>query len=401
MSLTRVGIIGAGPAGVFTALSVNDFGSADVTVFDYQEPLKTLLPTGGGRCNFSHFETDIKTFAGFYPRGAKFMLSVLSRFDMNDTVDYFESIGIKSYVQNDNRIFPISDSAKTTAEILVKRAELSGVKFKKERVNHIFNDGENFVISTERDDYKFEKLVLATGGKNFKLAMRLKHKIITPTFTLAPLEIAETEFYKLSGLTLKDVWIKVFFENKKILNIAGDMLFTRNSVSGPVIFTISSICAYDKYSEKNPLELKINLAKQNMQYMEAYTEEFKANNPRTAIKNSFSEFCPKNLFELILEKNNIDPLKQIAQMNKKEKEIILKNLTEFTLHVTEKVIGAGIITAGGVDTNEINPTTMESKIVPNLYFAGEMINVDGFTGGYNLQECWSTARVVAMNILKD
>ena len=197
MKYKEVGIIGGGPAGIFAALSVRDFYNVDVTVIDFKKHLSTLLPTGGGRCNFSHFETDIKTFAGFYPRGAKFMLSVLSRFDMNDTVDYFENIGIKSYVQNDNRIFPISDSAKTTAEILVKRAELSGVKFKKERVNHIFHDGENFIVSTERDDYKFEKLVLATGGKNFKLAIRLKHKIITPTFTLAPIEIAETEFYKL------------------------------------------------------------------------------------------------------------------------------------------------------------------------------------------------------------
>lgn len=400
MSLPKVGIIGAGPAGVFAALSVCDFFQTEVLVLDWQEPLKTLLPTGGGRCNFSYFETDIKTFASYYPRGSKFLLSVFSRFSMNDTVDYFERIGIKSYVQNDNRIFPISDSAKTMAKILLNRAELAGIKFKKERVNNIYKDGDNFVVSTQYKDYVFEKLILATGGKNFKLARKLGHKIITPVFTLAPLEIAETQYYSLSGLTLKDVWIKVFFENKKLLNISGDLLFTRNSISGPVIFKISSICAYEKYSNDNPLELKINLSKQSLQYLENYTEEFKQNNPRTTIKNSFTDFCPKKLFEMILEENNIDETKQIAQMTNAEKNVILKNLTEFTLHVTEKVIGAGIVTAGGVDTKEINSSTMESKLIPNLYFAGEMINVDGFTGGFNLQNCWSTARVAAMNLFE-
>ena len=246
MTFTDVGIIGAGPAGVFTALSIRDFYNVNVTIFDWQNPLTTLFPTGGGRCNFSYFETDIKTFASYYPRGSKFLLSVFSRFSMNDTVDYFENIGIKSYVQNDNRIFPVSDSAKTTAQILLQRANILGVKFKKERVNKIIHDGENFVISTQYDDYKFKKLVLATGGKNFKLPMRLGHKIITPTFTLAPLEIAETQYYKLTGLSIKDVWIKVFFEGKKLLNISGDMLFTRNSISGPIIFKISSVCAYEK-----------------------------------------------------------------------------------------------------------------------------------------------------------
>ena len=397
----NVGIIGAGPAGVFAALSVRDFYNADVTVFDWQDPLTTLLPTGGGRCNFSYFETDIRTFASYYPRGSKFMISILNNFSMNDTVDYFENIGIKSYVQNDNRIFPISDSARTTAEILLHRGNILGIKFRKERVNHIFHDGENFVVSTQYDSYKFKKLILATGGKNFKLARKFGHKIIKPAFTLAPLEIAETQYYKLTGLSLKDVWIKVFFDNKKVLNIAGDMLFTRNSISGPVVFKISSICVYENYSEKNPLELKINIAKQNLQYMENYTEDFKHNNSRTCIKNAFTQFCPKNLLEIILEENRIDGTKQIAQMTKKEKDIILKNLTEFTLHVTDKVNGAGIVTAGGVDTNEINPTTMESRLVPNLYFAGEMINVDGFTGGFNLQNCWSTARVAAMNLFYD
>ncbi len=399
--MRRVGVVGAGPAGVFAALSVRDYHNADVVVFDWQEPLTTLFPTGGGRCNFSYFETDVKTFSGYYPRGAKFLLSGLTRFGMNDTVDYFEAIGIKSYVQNDNRIFPISDSAKTTAEILLQRGNILGIKFKKERVNNIFKDDKKFILSTENDDYSFDKIILATGGKNFKLARKMGHKIISPRFTLAPLEIAEKRYYDLSGLSLKDVWIKVFFEGKKILNIAGDMLFTINSISGPVIFKISSICVYDNYSKDNPLELQINIAKQSMQYLENYIENFREDNPRTSIRNSFNDFCPKSLFDMILIDNGIDPTKQIAQMTKKEKNIILENLTALKIHVTDKVNGAGIVTAGGVDTNEINPKNMESKIVEGLFFSGEMINVDGFTGGFNLQNCWTTARIAGMNVFID
>jgi len=399
--MSSVGIVGAGPAGVFAALSVRDFFNADVVVFDWQEPLTTLFPTGGGRCNFSYFETDVKTFAGYYPRGSKFLLSGLTRFGMNDTVDYFEAIGIKSYVQNDNRIFPISDSAKTTAEILLHRGNILGIKFKKERVNNIFNNGQKFILSTENGDYEFDKIILASGGKNFKLARKFGHKIISPRFTLAPLEIAEKCYYELSGLSLKDVWIKVFFEGKKLLNIAGDMLFTRNSISGPVVFKISSICVYDDFSKDKPLELQINVAKQSLQFLENYVENFKADNPRTSIRNSFNEFCPKSLFDIILINNGIDPTKQIAQMTKKEKHIILENLTALKIHITDKVNGAGIVTAGGVDTNEINPKTMESKLVKGLYFAGEMINVDGFTGGFNLQNCWTTARIAGMSVLED
>lgn len=400
-SNTDIGIIGAGPAGVFAALSVRDFYNVNVTVFDWQEPLKTLLPTGGGRCNFSFFETDNKTFASYYPRGSKFLLSILSRFNMNDTVDYFEKIGIKSYVQADNRIFPISASAKVMAEILLQRGNILGIKFIKQRVSHVFHDGENFVISTFDKDFKFKKLILATGGKNFKLARAFKHKIITPALTLAPLEIAETEYYNLSGLTLKDIWVKVFFNGKKILNLAGDMLFTRNSISGPLVFKISSCCVYDKYSLENPLELQINLAGQNITYIDNFITDFRNNSPKVSIKNSFGAFCPKNLFDKILESKNIDGAKQIGQMTNKEKEIILENLTAFKLHVTGKVIGTGIVTAGGVDTDQINASTMESKIIPGLFFAGEMINVDGFTGGFNLQNCWSTARVAAMNLFKE
>lgn len=400
-SNTDVGIIGAGPAGVFAALSVRDFYNVNVTVFDWQDALTTLLPTGGGRCNFSYFETDNKTFASYYPRGSKFLLSVFSRFNMNDTVDYFENIGIKSYVQSDNRIFPISDSSRVMAEILLKRGNILGIKFIKKRVSHVFHDGENFVVSTQDGDYKFKKLILATGGKNFKLARSFKHKIVRPTFTLAPLEIAEKEYYELSGLSLKDVWVKVFLDGKKLLNLAGDILFTRNSISGPLVFKISSCCAYEDYSEQNPLELQINLVGQNYAYLDNFITDFKDKSPKVSIKNSFSPFCPKKLFEKILENNNIDGMKQIAQMTNKEKDIILDNLTAFKLHVTGKVLGTGIVTAGGVDTDEIDSATMESKLVPNLFFAGEMINVDGFTGGFNLQNCWSTARVAAMSLFKE
>jgi hypothetical protein len=397
--MNSVCIVGAGPAGVFSALTIRDYFNADVVVFDEKEPLETLIPTGGGRCNFSYFETDIKSFADYYPRGAKFLLSGLYTFGMNDTVDYFESIGIKSYVQNDNRIFPISDSSKVMAKILCKRAEILGIIFQKERVRDIVKKGKKFIIYTTKHQYTFDKVIIATGGKSFELAEKLGHSIVLPQKTLAPLEIEEIEYYNLSGLSLQGVWIKVFFENKKILNVAGDMLFTKNSISGPVIFKISSLCAYDKYTKENPLELQINIAKQNLQYLTNYINEYRDSNPRTTIRNAFNSFCPKSLFDIILRLNNIDETKQIAQMTKKEKDIILENLTSLKLHVNRQVPNSGIVTAGGVNTKEINSKTMESKIEEGIFFAGETINIDGFTGGFNLQNCWTTGRIAGMNVL--
>lgn len=396
-----IAIIGAGPAGVFAAMNIADDSTASVYVFDGKKPLTTLLPTGGGRCNLSYYEPDISEFVMNYPRGAKFLFSVFNRFDMNDTVDKFEQYGIKTYVQADNRIFPVSDSSQITAEILLKRAKLQGINFIKETVNSVTTENAIFTVVSDKNSYNFKKIILATGGKNFDIAQSLGHKIISPAASLVPLKIKEKSFYDLSGLSLKNVSIKAFFNGKKIASTHADMLFTAKSLSGPGIFKISSDCAFTEFSLKNPLVLKINVTGKTPIEAEDFISNCIKKHPRMLLKNILSLLIPQSLALKLLEHGNVNPDKEITHLSNAEKRKIVELLTELCLTVTSRDKAARIVTAGGVNLDEINAKTMESKIVPGLYFAGELINADGYTGGFNLQLCWSTAYICAKNIISE
>ena len=180
---------------------------------------------------------------------------------------------------------------------------------------------------------------------------------------------------------------------KKKYNCSGDILFTHKSISGPCIFKISSLTAYEEISLNNPLEIELRLSDLKCEEIENIIKE----NSKKTVKNVFSSFVPENFITVILEKNNIDSNKQAAQLKKTEKEILIQSIISLKLHVTGRIKDSEIVTAGGVDLDEVNSKTMESKILNGLYFIGEVLNIDGFTGGFNLQNCWSTAYICSMN----
>jgi len=398
MKYKEVAIIGGGPAGLFAALSVCDFYNVDVTVFDYKNHLSTLLPTGGGRCNLSYYDTDFMSFAKNFPRGEKFLLSVFSSFGMSETIDYFENIGIKTYVQEDNRIFPISDSSKITAEILLKRAKLLGINLKKGHVKSVKKINEFFGVETDESSEYFKKIIIATGGKSFELAKSLGHNIVPPKPSLCPLKIFESDFYSLSGLSIRDVDAVVEFQNKRISKLKGDILFTEDSISGPLAFSVSSVCACLDYSETKPVTVKMNISNLSEEQLNEFFDNAKIKTPKISIKNAVSVICPRNLAKVILDFCEIDDMKQVANVSKREFQKLIQNLSALELNVYGKKENLAMVTAGGVDLKEVNSKTMASKIVEDLYFAGEVLNIDGFTGGFNLQNCWSTARAAARNL---
>ena len=184
-----------------------------------------------------------------------------------------------------------------------------------------------------------------------------------------------------------------FKMGKKKYNCSGDVLFTHKSISGPCIFKISSLTAYEEISLNNPLEIELRLSDSNYEEIENIIKE----NSKKTVKNVFSSFVPENFISVVLEKNNIDSNKQAAQLKKTEKEILIHSITSLKLHVIGRIKDSEIVTAGGVDLDEVNSKTMESKILNGLYFIGEVLNIDGFTGGFNLQNCWSTAYICSMN----
>ncbi len=367
----RVAIAGGGPAGCICAYYLqNDF---EVTVFDISSPLRTLLPTGGGKCNLCHAEYDFKELAKNYPRGEKFLYSVFSKFSTADTVDFFEKIGVNTYTREDMRIFPVSNSSKDVREKFLKA--LGKVRFVKEevlRINPSALPCEKHSVVTNMGAYKADYVVVATGGHaSYELIKLLKHKIIEPKPALTGL-VTKEDFSKLSGVSINDI------------------LFTHKGISGPKVYEISSVNARKNF----PYELSFNFVGD----IDLQTEL--NNNPHKSIKNLLSDFVVKSFAEFILHGLNINPDEKCHRIDGRTRDRILDKLQNFTVTAIKPVPDGEVVTAGGVCLDEINPKTMESKLVPNIYFCGEVMDIDGFCGGFNLQNCWSTGFIAANSIIK-
>lgn len=357
------------------------------TLFDFSKPLRTLLYTGGGRCNLAYAEYDFKDLTKFYPRGEKFLYSIFSKFSTADTINFFKQIGIETYAQNDLRIFPISNSAKNVREKFLN--SLKNCKFKKEKVlgvNVEINKEENeFLLKTETNSYYFDRIVIAIGGHcGFSIAQDLGHTIIEPKPALTGL-ITTEDFKPLQGVSIKNVDAQIFYNGKKFAQTQDDLLFTPNGISGPLAYKISSTCARLEYNQQNPLLIKIDFVQKELDFQKMLNS-----NPKKDIKNLVAEFIPKSLAEYILKKHNIDLNLKCHAVDSKTRDLILKALLEFEINAVSPEKEGEIVTSGGVCLDEINPKTMESKQVEGLYFCGEVMDIDGFCGGFNLQNCWST-----------
>jgi hypothetical protein len=365
-----VAIIGGGPAGCICAKYLQDFG-IEVSIFDKGKPLRTLLPTGGGRCNLTHAQYDFKDLAKNYPRGEKFLYSVFSRFGVGDTIDFFDRIGIKTYTQDDNRIFPQSNSSKDVQYKLLK--SIGKCRFIRENVEFIEYKDDFYKIGTNKSSYAFDIVVIAIGGhSNFKLLENLKIPIIEPTQALVGLTTKE-DFSTIAGVSIKDV------------------LFTHKGVSGPYIYKLSSINARKSF----PYTIVLNL-NDILDFQEKLNS-----NPHKEIKNLLGQIIPKSLAEWILKDLGIDIETPCHKINGKVRDKIQNRISKFEITVTGKVPDGEVVTCGGVDLKSVNSKTLSSKLFPNLYFCGEVLDIDGFCGGFNLQNCWSSGFVVADSIIKN
>lgn len=402
-----VAIIGAGTAGCTCAYYASK--NADVTLFEASSPLHTLLCTGGGRCNLAYAEYDFKELAKFYPRGEKFLYSVFSQFSTADTIDFFKEIGVETYTQDDLRIFPTSNSAKDVREKFLK--SLKHCKIIKEKIlsvahypalaggakSLISGEGQTtkFQVKTNNNSYNFDKVVIAIGGHaGFSLAEKLGHTIIEPKPALTGLISAEN-FKSLQGVSLRNVEARIFYQNKKFApeyDLRGDLIFTHEGISGPLAYKISSICARLDYSREIPLLIRLNFLKE-----EVDLQDILNSNPKKDVKNLLAEFVPKSLAEYILQACKINFDEKCCNINGKMRDLILKSLQEFEITVISPAKEGEVVTSGGVSLKEIDAKTMQSKLVKDLYFCGEVIDVDGFCGGFNLQNSWSTGFVAGMN----
>ena len=369
----NVAIIGAGASGCMCAYFLIKSG-IDVSIFDYALPLRTLLPTGGGRCNLAHADYDYKELASNYPRGEKFLYSIFSRFGTKHTIELFEELGIKVYTQKDGRIFPDSNSSKDVRNKILDK--IKSADFIKENVEEIIPLESGFKVKSSKSEYLFTDVVVAIGGGKTIKGIE-KHPIVPFTPSLVGLN---SDIKTLSGVVLKNVYS---YDIKEY----GDILFTHFGLSGPLIYKISSI----KTKEKFPYDLRFNLIAEEINLQEIFDK-----NPHKELKNILSTFFPHRFAEFISETYaNLEACK----VDKNIRNKIMNKINDFQVIVNSVNKGEETVTSGGYDLNYINSKTMESKIYPHLYFIGETLDIDGFCGGYNLQNAWSTAYMSACSIM--
>ncbi|MCM1265570.1 MAG: aminoacetone oxidase family FAD-binding enzyme [Candidatus Gastranaerophilales bacterium] len=378
---SKIGIIGGGPAGCACAFFIKKFNpNIDVTIIDYSTPMRTILPTGGGRCNLAYSEYDFKELTKNYPRGNKFLFSIFSKFSTSDTLEFFEELGINTYIQDDNRIFPQSNSAKEVQDKLLNA--IKNTHIIKEKALRIENINNKFKVITDMNSYTFDRLIYSTGGHNgYDMIRRIGVSIIEPKPSLVGL-VTKENLSKLMGIVIKDV-----YNNET--GLQDDILFTHFGISGPLTYKISSIKARDNF----PYNLSFDLYRQDTNLQEILNK-----NPHKFIKNILSDMLPIKLVEFILNLVKINPDTKCHRINGTQRDLILENIHNFKISIQSSKKDGETVTAGGVNLDKINPKTMESKEIYGLYFCGEVIDVDGFCGGFNLQNCWSTAYVAASAI---
>ncbi len=378
--LCNIGIIGGGPAGCCCAYFGTKLG-LNITLIDSSAPMRTILPTGGGRCNLAHAEYDFRELAKNYPRGEKFLYSVFSKFSTADTIDLFEELGIKTYTQEDGRIFPVSDSSKEVQEKFSEK--LKSCKFVKEKALRIEKIGDRFKVVTDMNSYTFDKLVYATGGHSgYEMIKRIGVSVVEPKPSLVGI-VSKEKMSDVMGIVIKNV-------TNKETGLSDDILFTHFGVSGPVVYKISSLKARDNF----PYTLHFDLLPELDDLQSVLN-----NNPHKFIKNLLGEYLPLHLCEFILKLAGVNPDTKSHRIDGKMRDNILERLHNFEVTATSTQKDGETVTAGGVSLDKINPKTMESKEVEGLYFCGEVIDVDGFCGGFNLQNCWSTGYIAAQSLL--
>ncbi|MBQ9486487.1 MAG: NAD(P)/FAD-dependent oxidoreductase, partial [Selenomonadaceae bacterium] len=404
----RIAVVGGGPAGIMAAIRAAENGAA-VTLFEKNNMLgRKLRITGKGRCNLTN-AADVNEIVKNIPGNGKFLYSALKSFTAEDTVNFFETLGLATKVERGNRVFPASDNAAEVLDVLTKRLAVLDVDVKlNSRVDGIFaNGGKVIGVEVHKKFIDADVVVLATGGASypatgstgdgFKFARQLGHTVTKILPALVPLEVEEDFVKDLQGISLKNVRAVLKADGKAVEEQFGEMLFTHFGVSGPIILTLSCTAA-KLLAEKSFVELVINLkpALTPEQLDARLLRDFQKFKHKS-IKNALVELLPAKLIPPILDLSYIAEDKKIDAVTKEERRRLAENLRGMPLTVTRtRPLAEAIVTSGGIDVKEINPKNMESKLVKNLFIVGEVADIDGFTGGFNLQAAWAMGNAAGL-----
>lgn len=407
--MRKIIIIGGGAAGLIASATAAKRGE-DVTVIEKNSrPARKVMITGKGRCNVTNACFDLDDLINSVVTNKRFMYSAFSSFMPYDTIALIEEMGVPTKIERGNRAFPESDKAVDIVDALVKNAKQSGVKFVQGTVTS-FNTENNVIKSVNLADGTIvdgDAFAICTGGLSYqstgstgdgyKLAESVGHSITDIEPALISLVASNGFVPKLQGLSLRNISIKLLDGEKEIYSDFGEMLFTHYGVSGPVILSASSHMTHPKeHNYKIVIDLKPALDEQTLD--KRIQRDFAENTNKDFI-NSLSKLLPNKLIPVIVKLSGIEPSEKVNQITKAQRQNLVHLLKNFTVNISDfRPINEAIITSGGVDVKEINPKTMGSKIIDNLFFAGEVIDVDAYTGGFNLQVAFSTGYLCGMNI---
>jgi predicted Rossmann fold flavoprotein len=401
----KILIVGAGAAGMMAAATIAESDAeAEVCLVEKNSVLgRKVIISGGGRCNLTTATSEVRSLMKAYPRGSRWLRFCMHEFNPENVYAWFENHGIPLKTEK-KKIFPQSNKGTDVTEMFGKLFQEKNVEILlKTAVTGVEKDGEGFKVSLgELGDRYCDKLILTTGGHAYRhtgstgdgysFAQVLGHSVKDLAATLTSFSIKESWISHLAGVSIENAKFKLVGKEKH--EFTGAFLFTHKGVSGPGIFALSSLSAFEECSSENPLKLFIDfvpeLAYQKLN--EEILEKVKSNPQRTLLR-TLNDYLPKSVLSVLLARLNVDEGRKAFEIPKKDLNRCIESLKNFEMTLCERTPGAEIVTAGGVDLNEVDQKTMESKICPGLYFGGELLDVDGFTGGYNLQIAWATGQL--------
>jgi len=406
-------IIGGGPAGMMAAIVASE-SDKKICLFEKNKFLgQKLLLTGKGRCNFTTAKNIREIVTAFGKKGG-FLYGALNRFSNQDLIDFFQKRGIKSEEERGQRVFPKNGNAKTVINCLQRDLRKNKVKvLRNAQIVKVTKQEDFFKLFTgHKKDFYTKKLIIATGGKSYpatgstgdgyRFSKNLGHTISPVMPALVPLVVRDPDIRDLSGLSLKNVRLHLLADRQEVMNLFGEMLFTHFGVSGPIVLQMSKT-AFIQIRMKKRVSLKIDLKPAlSEEKLKKRLQREMEKIGKKEYQNLLATLLPKSLIPLVIKKTHIDQHRKVGSLTSNEKVKIVRFLKGFTFSVEKTMpIEQAIVTAGGVDIDEINSKTMESKIVPGLYFAGEVIGLEGPTGGFNLQKAFSTGWVAGRAAVAD
>lgn len=408
----RVAIVGAGAAGMMAAVSVHEARpDAEVFLIERNDGLgKKVIISGGGRCNVTTGIQDVKKVLKAYPRGGKFLTTAMFNFPPEAVYGWFEFHGVALKTQEDLRVFPASDDGHDIVAVFERIFKVGGVKVMlKTTVTSVEKKSDQFLVHCKGTSapLKVDVLVLTTGGQAYRqtgstgdgyaFANALGHTITPLAPSLNAFFTKEKWPAQISGLSFEQA--KITAKRKGSPHFTGPFLFTHKGVSGPAVFALSSLVAFEVYDAKHPLEITIDLfPTQKLDETREALETLMTKNPKKTFENVLGIFLPKSLADVALTETQVDGSKPANEIAKKDLQRVTTWLKAIPLTVIQRGAGDEFVTAGGVTLSEVGPTTMESNVTPGLYFAGEILDVDGYTGGFNLQASWATGRLAGEQI---